>query len=115
MRSTFSRTARAARKPTWTFATRLCGLASSMGQYPYREWKSPMTDPMAARRLIGDYQTPAKATPMTHFPLQVGTLVTAKRASGVCAAGERGVCYEVHELGGRYGVKPKRKQTEVAP
>jgi hypothetical protein len=40
---------------------------------------------------------------MTHPPIRVGTLVTAKRASGVCTAGERGVCYEVYELGGRPG------------
>jgi hypothetical protein len=43
---------------------------------------------------------------MSHPPIQVGSLVTAKRASGVCAAGERGVCYEVYRLGGRpdYGI-----------
>jgi hypothetical protein len=40
---------------------------------------------------------------MTHPPIQVGTLVIAKRASGVCAAGERGVCYELYQLGGRPG------------
>jgi hypothetical protein len=40
---------------------------------------------------------------MTHPPIQVGSLVTAKRASGVCAAGERGVCYELYQLGGRPG------------
>ena len=34
-------------------------------------------------------------------PLQVGSLVTAKRASGVCDTGERGACYEVYALGGR--------------
>jgi hypothetical protein len=39
----------------------------------------------------------------THPPIQVGTLVLAKRASAVCAAGERGVCYEVYKLGGRPG------------
>ena len=37
------------------------------------------------------------------FPLQVGSLVIAKRASGVCDPGERGVCYEVYELAGRPG------------
>jgi Family of unknown function (DUF6166) len=40
---------------------------------------------------------------MTHPPIRVGTLVTAKRASGVCAAGERGVCYELYQLGDRPG------------
>jgi hypothetical protein len=39
----------------------------------------------------------------THPPIQVGILVFAKRASGVCAAGERGVCYERYQLGGRPG------------
>jgi Family of unknown function (DUF6166) len=36
-------------------------------------------------------------------PIQLGSLVTAKRASGVCAAGERGVCYELYKLNGRPG------------
>jgi hypothetical protein len=40
---------------------------------------------------------------MTHPPIQVGTLVIAKHASGVCAAGERGVCYERYQLDGRPG------------
>jgi hypothetical protein len=40
---------------------------------------------------------------MSHPPLQVGSLVTAKRASGVCATGERGVCYERYQLDGRPG------------
>ncbi len=40
---------------------------------------------------------------MTNPPLQVGSQVIAKRASGVNAAGERGVCYEVYRLGGRPG------------
>jgi hypothetical protein len=40
---------------------------------------------------------------MTGRPIQVGTLVTAKRDSGVCRAGERGVCYETYTLGGRPG------------
>lgn len=35
--------------------------------------------------------------------LQVGSLVIAKRASGVCDPGERGVCYHVYELAGRPG------------
>ena len=35
--------------------------------------------------------------------IQVGTLAIAKRASGVCDAGERGVCYEIYTLGGRPG------------
>jgi hypothetical protein len=39
----------------------------------------------------------------THPPIRVGSLVVAKRASGVCAAGERGVCYELYQLGGRPG------------
>jgi hypothetical protein len=39
----------------------------------------------------------------THPPIHVGSLVVAKRASGVCAAGERGVCYERYQLGGRPG------------
>lgn len=38
-----------------------------------------------------------------HRPIKVGSLVIAKRASGVNAAGERGVCYEVYQLGGRPG------------
>lgn len=36
-------------------------------------------------------------------PIKVGSLVIAKRASGVNAASERGVCYEVYQLGGRPG------------
>ena len=39
----------------------------------------------------------------TRFPIQVGSLVIAKRASGVCDVAERGVCYEVYELAGRPG------------
>lgn len=39
----------------------------------------------------------------THPPIKVGSLVIAKRASGVNTAGERGVCYEVYQLGGRPG------------
>jgi hypothetical protein len=39
----------------------------------------------------------------THPPIHVGTLFVAKRASGVCAAGERGVCYELYQLDGRPG------------
>ena len=39
---------------------------------------------------------------MVH-PISVGSLVTAKRASGVCLAGEVGVCYEVYQLGNRPG------------
>ena len=35
--------------------------------------------------------------------LQVGSLVVAKRDSGVCREGERGVCYELYELGRRPG------------
>jgi hypothetical protein len=40
---------------------------------------------------------------MTPPEIRVGTLVIARRASGVCAAGERGVCYEVYQLDGRPG------------
>jgi len=41
---------------------------------------------------------------MTKHPrIQVGSQVIAKRASGVNASGERGVCYEVYQLGGRPG------------
>jgi hypothetical protein len=40
---------------------------------------------------------------MSGHSIQVGTLVTAKRDSGVCRAGERGVCYETYTLGGRPG------------
>jgi hypothetical protein len=41
---------------------------------------------------------------MTKHPsIKVGSQVIAKRASGVNAAGERGVCYEVYQLGGRPG------------
>jgi len=35
--------------------------------------------------------------------IQVGSLAIATRASGLCDVGERGVCYEVYELGGRPG------------
>ena len=35
--------------------------------------------------------------------MQVGSQVIAKRASGVCDAGERGVCYEQYDLAGRPG------------
>ena len=35
--------------------------------------------------------------------IQVGTLAVAKRDTGVCAAGERAVCYEVYQLDGRAG------------
>ena len=35
--------------------------------------------------------------------LRVGGLVVAKKASGVCDRGERGVVYEVYELGERPG------------
>jgi hypothetical protein len=38
-----------------------------------------------------------------HPPIEVGSLVIAKRASSVCDTGERGVCYEVYHLGGRPG------------
>src|SRR5581483_5114467 len=46
----------------------------------------------------------------THPPLQIRTLVVAKRASGGCAAGERGVCYELYQLDGRpgYGILCQR-------
>jgi hypothetical protein len=40
---------------------------------------------------------------MTQPPLQVGSQVIAKRASGVNDAGERGVCFEVYQFGGRPG------------
>jgi len=39
----------------------------------------------------------------TISPIQVGSLVIAKRASGVCDPDERGICYEVYELAGRPG------------
>lgn len=35
--------------------------------------------------------------------LQVGSLVVARRGTAVCDMGERGVCYEVYDLGGRPG------------
>jgi len=35
--------------------------------------------------------------------LQAGSLVVAKKASGVCSLGERGVVYEAYELGNRPG------------
>ena len=35
--------------------------------------------------------------------IRVGSLAVAIRLSGVCDAGERGVCYEVYELGGQPG------------
>lgn len=35
--------------------------------------------------------------------LQVGSLVTAKRTTGICDAGERGVCYECYTFGNRPG------------
>jgi hypothetical protein len=40
---------------------------------------------------------------MTGQTIRVGTLAAAKRDSGVCRAGERGVCYETYTLGGRPG------------
>ena len=40
---------------------------------------------------------------MTIPYLQVGSQVIAKRVSGVCDPGERGVCYQVYELAGRPG------------
>jgi hypothetical protein len=40
---------------------------------------------------------------MMEHQIRVGTLVTAKRASGICKTGERGVCYETYTLGGRPG------------
>lgn len=44
---------------------------------------------------------------MTHDTptIQVGSRAIATRASGVCDAGERGVCYEVYQLGGRPGYR----------
>ena len=33
----------------------------------------------------------------------VGTIAVAKRTTGVCTAGEVGVCYEVYTLDGRPG------------
>jgi hypothetical protein len=36
-------------------------------------------------------------------PIQVGTMVLARRRTGVCDPGEIGVCYEVYALGGRPG------------
>jgi len=35
--------------------------------------------------------------------IQCGTVAIATRQSGVCDPGERGVCVEVYELGGRPG------------
>lgn len=35
--------------------------------------------------------------------IQLGSLVVAKRDIGICAAGERGVCYELYSLDGRAG------------
>jgi hypothetical protein len=35
--------------------------------------------------------------------LAVGSLVIAKRTTGVCDAGERGVCYEEYTIGNRPG------------
>ena len=35
--------------------------------------------------------------------ISVGSLATAKRDSGICEAGEVGVCYEVYQLGNRSG------------
>ena len=40
---------------------------------------------------------------MTQNKIQVGTVAIAMRTSGVCDAGEIGVCYEVYELAGRPG------------
>jgi hypothetical protein len=40
---------------------------------------------------------------MTLPYLQVGSQVIARRATAVCDAGERGVCYEPDELAGRPG------------
>jgi hypothetical protein len=35
--------------------------------------------------------------------LQIGGLVTAKLTTGVCEKGEKGVCYEVYQIGNRPG------------
>jgi hypothetical protein len=35
--------------------------------------------------------------------IQLGSLVIAKRDTGICAAGERGVCYEIYRLDKRVG------------
>jgi hypothetical protein len=35
--------------------------------------------------------------------IQLGSLVTATRDTAICAAGERGVCYEIYRLDGRAG------------
>jgi hypothetical protein len=35
--------------------------------------------------------------------IQIGTIAVAHRQSGVCAVGERGVCYEVYALENRPG------------
>ncbi len=35
--------------------------------------------------------------------IQLGSMVTATRDTGICAAGERGVCYEIYRLDGRAG------------
>lgn len=40
---------------------------------------------------------------MTHPPIQLGSLVRAKRDTGICSAGERGVCYERYRLDKRPG------------
>lgn len=40
---------------------------------------------------------------MTHPPIQLGSLVRAKCDTGVCSAGERGVCYERYRLDKRPG------------
>ena len=37
------------------------------------------------------------------YGIQVGTVALARRKTGVCDAGEVGVCYEVYDLGGRPG------------
>jgi hypothetical protein len=43
-------------------------------------------------------------TALKNIPdLRVGSLVIAKRTTGVCDAGERGVCYEEYTLQGRPG------------
>lgn len=40
---------------------------------------------------------------MSQYEIQVGTLAIATRNASVCDVGERGVCYELYQLGNRPG------------
>jgi hypothetical protein len=65
---------------------------------PTRTWEKARM-PYDAKRQEGR----SKQEQLVPYPLQVGSLVVARRDSGVCAAGERGVCCELYKLNDRPG------------